>query len=162
MSGKLENIKLLILDVDGTLTDGGVYVTEDGKQFKKYNAKDGLGIRELVKSGFEVGIISHSMIAEMVTSRAKALGIQNCYVGMENKLKVLNGWCDTLNLKKEQIAYIGDDINDLEIMQAVGVSACPSDAHKRIMEIADIKLQRKGGEGAVREFIDEYLMDSIN
>jgi len=157
MSEKLENIKLLILDVDGTLTDGGVYVTEDGKQFKKYNAKDGLGIKELVKTGFEVGIISHSMISEMVTSRANALGIQNCYVGSENKVKVLEEWCLRLNIKKDQIAFIGDDINDLEIMQTVGVSACPSDAHSKIMQIADIILQKKGGEGAVREFIDEYL-----
>ena len=159
MSKKLEHIKLLILDVDGTLTDGGVYITEEGKQFKKYNAKDGLGIRELVKSGFQVGIISHSMVSEMVTFRANALGIQNCYVGMQNKLKVLDGWCDNLNISKEDIAYIGDDINDLEIMGAVGISACPADAHKKILEIADIKLQNKGGEGAVREFIDEYILD---
>jgi len=159
MSKKLEHIKLLILDVDGTLTDGGVYVTEEGKQFKKYNAKDGLGIRELVKSGFQVGIISHSMVSEMVTFRAKALGIQNCYVGMQNKLKVLDGWCDNLNISKEDIAYIGDDINDLEIMGAVGVSACPSDAHKKVLAIANIKLQNKGGEGAVREFIDDYILD---
>ncbi|MEQ9289204.1 MAG: HAD-IIIA family hydrolase [Cyclobacteriaceae bacterium] len=158
MGKKLENVKLLILDLDGTLTDGGVYVTQDGKQFKKYNAKDGLGIRELVKSGMQVGIISHSMISEMVTSRAKALGIQNCYVGMEDKLKVLDGWCERLQITRKETAYIGDDINDLGIMKAVGVSACPADAHKKILAISDIKLERNGGEGAVREFIDEYLM----
>lgn len=162
MSKKIENIKLLILDVDGTLTDGGVYVTDDGKQFKKYNAKDGLGIRELVKTGFNVGIISHSMVSEMVTTRANALGIQHCYVGMENKVKVLEEWCERLDIKKEQIAYIGDDINDLEIMQTVGVSACPADAHYKILQIANIKLQKNGGEGAVREFIDEYITDDIN
>lgn len=158
MGKKLENVKLLILDVDGTLTDGGVYVTQDGKQFKKYNAKDGLGIRELVKSGMQVGIISHSMISEMVTSRAKALGIQNCYVGMEDKLTVLDGWCERLQITRKETAYIGDDINDLGIMKAVGVSACPADAHKKILAISDIKLTRNGGEGAVREFIDDYLM----
>lgn len=158
MGKKLENVKLLILDVDGTLTDGGVYVTQEGKQFKKYNAKDGLGIRELVKSGMQVGIISHSMISEMVTSRAKALGIQNCYVGMEDKLTVLDGWCERLQIARKETAYIGDDINDLGIMKAVGVSACPADAHKKILAISDIKLTRNGGEGAVREFIDDYLM----
>lgn len=158
MGKKLENLKLLILDVDGTLTDGGVYVTQDGMQFKKYNAKDGLGIRELVKSGMQVGIISHSMISEMVTSRAKALGIQNCYVGMEDKLKVLDGWCERLQITRKETAYIGDDINDLGIMQAVGVSACPADAHKKILKISNITLKRNGGDGAVREFIDDYLM----
>ncbi|MFY0651885.1 MAG: HAD-IIIA family hydrolase [Cyclobacteriaceae bacterium] len=159
MKKKLMDIKLLILDVDGTLTDGGVYVAQDGTQLKKYNAKDGLGIRELAKSGFQVGIISHSLVSEMVTVRAKTLGIQNCYVGMESKLTVLDQWCEELSISRDQIAYIGDDINDLEIMQAVGISACPADAHKKIIAISDVVLEKKGGEGAVREFIDDYLME---
>jgi 3-deoxy-D-manno-octulosonate 8-phosphate phosphatase (KDO 8-P phosphatase) len=159
MNKKTDDIQLLILDVDGTLTDGGVYVTQDGTQFKKYNAKDGLGIRQLVKAGKQVGIISHSMVSEMVTARAEVLGIQNCYVGMEDKLVVLDQWCSELGISREQIAYIGDDINDLGIMQAVGISACPSDAHDKILAIADIKLSRKGGEGAVREFIDNYMLN---
>ena len=157
MTKRLEAIKLLILDVDGTLTDGGVYVTEEGTQFKKYNAKDGLGIRELVKTGVEVGIISHSMVSEMVMTRANALGIQNCYVGMEDKLVVLDEWCERLNIDRKEIAYIGDDVNDLSIMRAVGTSACPADSHEKILAVADIVLKKNGGQGAVREFIDEYL-----
>ncbi len=154
----LDSIKLLLLDVDGTLTDAGVYFTEEGKQFKKFNARDGMGIKLALKSGIEVGIISHSHITTMVTARAEMLGITYVYVGQESKMDVLNGWMEQLRLTLDQVAYIGDDVNDLEIMQAVGVSACPSDAVAAIKAIADIQLALKGGEGCVREFIDGFLI----
>ncbi|WP_421875442.1 KdsC family phosphatase [Marinoscillum sp.] len=155
---KADKIKMLILDVDGTLTDGGVYVMEDGKQFKKFNAKDGMGIRLAMKAGVEVGIISHSMVSEMVTSRANALKMKYYYVGEQPKLEVLDRWLEELNLSYEQIAFIGDDVNDLEIMQKVGFSACPSDSVKAIKEIATVTLSQKGGDGAVREFIEDYIL----
>ena len=154
-----KNIKFLIIDVDGTMTDSGIYVTEDGSQFKKFNAKDGLGIKMCVQAGIEVGIISHSATSGMILQRAKHLGIKHCYVGQEKKTDVLNRWIQELNIPKENMAFIGDDLNDLDMIQAVGYTACPSDAVAKIQQEVDTVLSKKGGEGCVREFIDRYLLD---
>ncbi|MCP4460596.1 MAG: HAD-IIIA family hydrolase [Cytophagales bacterium] len=155
---KFENIKLLVLDVDGTMTDAGVYILEDGSQFKKFNARDGLGIQRAMKAGIEIGIISHSLVTAMVEARANMLGLKYFYVGQASKVEVLEEWKQQLKISDDQIAYIGDDINDLEIMQKVGTSACPSDSVPAILEIADIQLSKKGGYGCVREFIDSYIL----
>lgn len=159
MHRKLENIKMLILDVDGTLTDAGIYILEDGKQFKKFNARDGMGMRMAMKANIDVGIISHSLVSEMVDSRANALGLKHWYVGTKEKSEVLAEWLDDLKIDPEHIAFIGDDINDLDIMSKVGISACPSDAVPAVISVVDIVLDLKGGEGCVREFIDNYLLD---
>ncbi len=159
MTINTKNIKLLILDVDGTLTDAGIYIMEDGTQFKRFNARDGMGMKEAMKAGIEVGIISHSAVATMVEERAHMLGLHYCYVGTEPKLSIYEKWMTKLKLKKEEVAYIGDDINDLDIMDAVGVVACPSDAVDAIKEIAHIVLKTPGGHGCVREFIDNYLLN---
>jgi len=153
-----QKIKLLILDVDGTMTDGGIYVLEDGSQFKKYNAKDGMGIKLAIKAGIEVGIISHSYSNEIVNSRANMLGMKYIYVGQEPKLKILQSWIAELKIAYSEVAFIGDDVNDLEIMQAVGHTACPADSVKEILAEADIVLESKGGYGAVREYVDNYLL----
>ena len=155
---KAKNIKLLILDVDGTMTDAGIYIMEDGRQFKKFNARDGIGIKLALQAGIEVGIISHSLVTEMVSVRAQMLGMKYTYIGQRPKLEVLEEWQNQLGLKDEEIAFIGDDINDYHIMQKVGFTACPADAVDQIREIADVILTKKGGEGAVREFIDTYLL----
>ena len=155
---KLPHIKLLVLDVDGTMTDAGVYIMEDGKQFKKFNARDGIGINEVRKKGLEVGIISHSLVTGMVEARANMLKLKYFYVGQEPKLHILEKWKAELGVIDDQIAFIGDDINDLDIMQQVGISACPSDAVPAIKKIANIQLQLPGGQGCVREFIDQYLL----
>ncbi len=152
------NIKLVLLDVDGTMTDGGVYVTEEGKQFKKFHARDGMGIKLLQKAGIQVGVISHSKSTGMVTTRADMLGMEHVYVGSRPKLEVLEEWRADLGLDLSEIAYVGDDVNDLEIMQAVGLSACPADAVEAIKVISTIQLTRKGGDGCVRELVDEYLL----
>ena len=156
---KNSSIKMLILDVDGTLTDGGVYIQEDGKQFKKFNAQDGLGIKLAIKAGVDVGIISHSSVTEMVTVRANMLGLKHFYIGQRPKLEVLEEWQKELNIRYEEIAYIGDDVNDLDIMEKVGFRACPANAISKIKEISDVVLTKNGGDGAVREFIDLYLLD---
>lgn len=152
-------IKLLLLDVDGTLTDGGVYVTASGDQFKRYNAKDGMGIKLAEKAGIKVGIISHSFVTEMVTTRAKDLGLKYVYVGQKPKMDILKSWMKDLNLDKQEVAFIGDDLNDKEIMQYVGQSACPADAVDQIKAISTIVLSKNGGHGAVREYIDNYLLN---
>lgn len=150
---------MLVLDVDGTMTDGGIYITEEGTQFKKFSAHDGLGIRLAMKAGVEVGIISHSLISEMVEARANALGMKYIYVGNREKINVLKDWMQELKLDLESIAFIGDDLNDLEIMHHVGFSACPSNAVEKIRKEADVVLTRSGGDGAVREFIDRFILD---
>jgi 3-deoxy-D-manno-octulosonate 8-phosphate phosphatase (KDO 8-P phosphatase) len=153
-----KNIKLLILDVDGTLTDGGIYIMEDGSQFKKFNSRDGMGIRLLQKAGIEVGIISNGKTTSMVQARADMLGMTRVYVGEAKKMDVLDAWMEEMGISLDQVGMVGDDINDLPVMEKVGLSACPADAVKAVREKADIVLQLKGGEGCVRELIDNYLL----
>lgn len=155
---KLDKIKLLVLDVDGVMTDGGMYYTESGDQFKKYNTKDGMAIQHLVKSNFQVAIISSGFKAEMVKSRAELLGIQRCYVGRDSKMQILEGYCKEMGIELENVALVGDDINDLEMIRKIGFSACPSDAVNAVKTQVDIVLSKKGGEGCVREFIDTYIL----
>ncbi|HET8860088.1 HAD-IIIA family hydrolase [Marivirga sp.] len=156
---QIKKIKLLILDVDGVLTDGGMFFTESGDQFKKYNAKDGMAIKALEGFGIEAGIISSAHKINMVKTRAEMLNIKHIYVGGEPKLNILLDWCEKLDIKLEEVAIIGDDINDLAVMKAVGFSTCPSDAVLKVKETVDLVLQTKGGQGCVREFIDFHLLD---
>jgi YrbI family 3-deoxy-D-manno-octulosonate 8-phosphate phosphatase len=155
---KIDKIKLLVLDVDGVMTDGGMYYTESGDQFKKYNTKDGMAIQHLVKNNFQLAIISSGFKTEMVKARAELLGIQRCYIGRDPKIDILKAYCAELQIDLENVALIGDDINDLEMIKAIGFSACPSDAVNVVKSNVDIVLSKKGGEGCVREFIDAYLL----
>jgi 3-deoxy-D-manno-octulosonate 8-phosphate phosphatase (KDO 8-P phosphatase) len=157
MSKSANRIKLVILDVDGTLTDGGIYILESGEQFKKFNAKDGLGVKLAVGRGLEVGIISHSTSHGMIAKRAQMLGIEKCYTGSAPKLEVLAGWCTELGIELTEVAFVGDDLNDLAIIGAVGLSACPADAMPEVREACDVVLGRNGGDGCVREFLDFHL-----
>lgn len=156
---KMRKIKLLILDVDGVMTDAGMFFTESGDQFKKYNAKDGMAIMALTKADFQVGIISSGFKLEMVKVRADLLKIQHVYVGRDPKMMILTDWCAKLGISLGEVAIIGDDINDLEVMQNIGFSACPADAVPRIKRQVDLVLQTNGGQGCVREFIDNYLLE---
>lgn len=157
LAKKLKGIKLLMLDVDGVMTDGGMYWTESGDQMKKFNTKDGLGIMDLTKKGFSVGIISSGFTHTMVQKRAELLGITRCYVGQEPKIDVLKSWCVELGITLQNVAIIGDDLNDLETMRNVGLAVCPADAVNEVKSICSLILSKRGGEGCVREFIDAYL-----
>tara|TARA_B100000508_G_scaffold55003_3_gene42655 strand:- start:20538 stop:21212 length:675 start_codon:yes stop_codon:yes gene_type:complete len=156
---KAKKIKLLILDIDGVMTDAGMFFTENGDQIKKYNAKDGMAVRALADTDITVGIISSGFKLNMVKDRADLLKIQKVYVGRDPKIQVLQSWCDEMDISLDEVGIIGDDINDLEVMKSVGFSACPADAVKIVKENVDLVLQLKGGKGCVREFIDYYLMD---
>lgn len=160
LAEKLTKIKLLILDVDGVMTDGGMYFSESGDQMKKFNTKDGMAIIHLTQGGFQVGIISSGFTGKTVQARAEMLGIQHCYVGRDKKIDILRSWCEKLNLSMDQVAIIGDDINDLNVMQHVGFKTCPSDAVEVVKKSVDLVLTKKGGEGCVREFIDNYLLNN--
>lgn len=150
-------IKFLALDVDGVMTDGGMYYSESGEEIKRFDTKDGRGIIELQKSGVQVGLISSGFKTEIIDGRAKTLGIKKVYVGLDAKLDILNLWCEELDIKLSQVAYIGDDVNDREIIKAVGFAGCPADAMNTIKSIVDVVLTRNGGQGCIREFIEEHL-----
>lgn len=151
------DIKFLGLDVDGTLTDGGMYYTESGEEFKRFDTKDGRGIIELQKQGVEVGLLSSGFKSKMIEGRANTLKIKRYYVGTDPKLGILEQWCKDMKIDLKQVAYIGDDINDRAIINAVGFTACPADAVPTIKDIVDVVLSNKGGYGCVREFIEEHL-----
>ena len=154
---KLKKIACLIVDVDGVMTDGGMYWSEQGDQIKKFNTKDGLGLMELTKKSFPVGIISSGFTQVMIQKRAELLGITHCYVGQKPKLEVLETWCKEWGITLENVAVIGDDKNDLPMMKSVGLAVCPADAVNEVKSISDIVLEKKGGDGCVRAFIDAYL-----
>ena len=154
---KVPKIKMLVLDVDGTMTDNGIYIDENGVESKRYNAKDGVGIYELIKNNILIGIISHSEKGDGIKSRASYLGISHCYVGNEPKDKVLLEWIKKEKILIEEVAFIGDDINDMSIIDVVGFSACPIDASDLVKNNVSLILESKGGYGCVREFSDLYL-----
>lgn len=156
---KLKEIKLLILDVDGVMTDGGLYFSDEGDHIKKFNAKDGMAIAQLTKRDFQIAIISSGFSGTAVKRRADLLGIQHCSVNKEPKLTRLEEICALLGINYHQVAMIGDDINDLEIFNVCGFSVCPSDAVQDVKNKADLVLNAKGGHGAIREFVDEYLLE---
>jgi YrbI family 3-deoxy-D-manno-octulosonate 8-phosphate phosphatase len=156
----LKKIKLLLTDVDGVLTDTGVYYSVSGEELKRFSLRDGMGVERLKKLvKIKTGIISGEN-SLLVRKRADKLEIEELHLGIKNKLKVLKKICKAKELEPEEIAFIGDDINDLEIIKEVGFSACPSDAMKDIKEVVDIVLENKGGHGAFREFA-EIIIEAI-
>lgn len=155
---KNTHIKLVVSDVDGVLTDAGMYYSESGDQFKKFNAKDGIGIRKLQESGREIALLSTGVNENLIRERAKTLKIQRVAVGKFDKLGTLEAWKNELGLDWSEIAFIGDDINDLTVIDHVGLFACPKDAIPAVHERSHIILEKNGGEGCVREFIDQYIL----
>ncbi len=152
-----QNIKFLVLDVDGVMTDGGMYYTESGDEFKRFDTRDGLAIKRLTKQEFPVGIISSGFLDALIKKRANLLGIHKVQTGPAPKLQTLERWCIDMDMDIKQVAFIGDDINDKEIIEKVGISACPSDAYEEIKKIVSVVLSKNGGKGCVREFVDLYL-----
>lgn len=153
---RLANVKLLALDVDGVLTDGGLYYTDSGEEMKKFNVKDGLGLKLIMQAGIVVAIITASS-ANATRHRAKRLGIPHVFVGVDNKLSVLRQLCEDLRFDLSQVAYVGDDINDLPIMGSVGCPLTVADAILANRERAIYVTQLAGGRGAVREICELLL-----
>lgn len=153
LNEKASKIKLLLTDVDGVLTDGGVYYSDQGEVMKKFSIRDGMGVERLRNQQIETGIITGEM-SESVAKRAQKLQITELHLGVKDKLAKLHEIMERKNLQAEQIAFIGDDVNDLAIMQAVGIAACPADALVIVKAIAHLICENKGGEGAFREFAE--------
>lgn len=153
----MTKIKLFATDVDGTMTDAGMYYTEDGIELKKFNFRDGMGFKLLREAGIKTAIIT-SETSAMVKKRADKLKVDYLSMGSWEKLDFVKNICKDLDITLDEVAYVGDDINDIELLQAVKYKACPNDAVKKVKEIEDIIiLENKGGEGAVREFIELLL-----
>lgn len=153
----MNKIKLFATDVDGTMTDGCMYYLENGLEIKKFNFKDGMGFKLLRDAGIKTAIIT-TEDSTIVTKRANKLKVDYLVMGTWEKLKAIEDICSKEGFSMDEVAYIGDDINDYELLNRVKYKACPNDAVKQIKSIDNIKiLQNKGGDGAVREFI-EYLI----
>lgn len=156
-------IKLFLSDVDGTLTDAGMYYGENGNELKKFNTRDGKGFELLHRAGIKTGIIT-SENTKIVENRAKKLKVDFLRQGIEHngKLEAVKRICQNENILLSEVAYVGDDINCKELLQSVGLAACPSDATQEIKDILNIiVLSKKGGDGAVREFA-EYVLGNYH
>ncbi len=149
----LEKVKLLVVDVDGTLTDAGMYWSEAGDQLKKFNTRDAKGLELVRKAGIEVAIMTTEDSA-IVVARAKKLGISLCFTGVVDKKPCLIDLINSRGLNSNQVAYIGDDVNDLECLQMAGFSSCPADAVSRVTSVVHHVSSFPGGAGAVRSVCD--------
>lgn len=157
---KLQAIKLIIFDIDGVMTDGGIYFTEQGETMKRFNANDGIGLKLIQHMGYEIVIISGRQSA-CLERRLLDLGIQNHFLGKSIKVESYFSCLEAFKIMPEQVAYMGDDINDLPVLEKVGFAACPNNAVSDVKAAVDWVSQANGGHGAVREFC-ELLLKTTN
>ncbi len=150
------DIKLVVTDIDGVWTDGGLYFDNHGNEFKKFNVRDGAATLLLRTLKIPICIIT-GKDTKIVKNRAKSLKIDYLYQGIDNKYSKIKGLCKKLNIKMSEVAYIGDDFNDVKMLRAAGISASPSNASDYIKKEATWTLNSRGGEGAFREFVEKIL-----
>ena len=153
---KLKRIKLLLLDVDGVLTDGCIIYNDNGAETKIFNVKDGLGIRLLMEAGIQVGIVT-GRTSKALYHRCNNLGISLIFDGVPEKTSVLELISEQTGLLAEEIAFVGDDLPDLPLLRRVGLSIAVADAHETVIENVDMVTSKKGGDGAVREVCEAIL-----
>ena len=153
---RLSQIQLLICDVDGVLSDGLIYLGNQGEEFKTFNTKDGFGIKALQNAGIAVAVIT-GRDSKIVAERMASLGVTHVYQGQSDKRHSFNSLLKDLNLKPEQVAYIGDDVVDLSVMELCGLGVAVNDAHPLVRQRADHVTQLAGGRGCVRELCDLIL-----
>ncbi|MDB5272135.1 MAG: family hydrolase [Chitinophagaceae bacterium] len=159
----IKKIKLFLSDVDGVMTDAGMYYTESGDEFKKFNTHDGMGFRLLREAGIKTGIITTEQ-TKIVERRAEKLKVDYLYQGKRDggKLVAAEEICKQEGIEWDEVAYIGDDINCYDLLTRVGLAACPANATDKIKAIPGIiQLSKSGGDGAVREFIDHYVLHQV-
>jgi len=152
----MPQITTFVFDVDGVLTDGTVIVFPDGQLVRKMHIKDGYALKTAIDKGYNVCIISGGT-NEGVRSRLRALGVTDIYLGVQNKIDQLDEYLDINNIKPEHVLYMGDDIPDYQVMQQVALAACPKDAVPEIQDISLYVSQKKGGNGCVRDVIEQVL-----
>lgn len=149
-------IKLVLTDIDGVWTDGGMYYDQTGNELKKFNTTDSAGVIFLRLLDIPLGIITGENTS-IVTRRAEKLKINHLFMGVKNKLEVAEKLCADLNISLKEVAYIGDDLNDALLLQAVGFSAIPANASTYMEKYSQRRLTKRGGEGAFREFVELIL-----
>ena len=149
-------IRLVIFDVDGVLTDGSLYLGNNGEEYKAFNIKDGLGMKMLMESGVEIGIIT-ARSSSLVAQRMESLGITHIYQGQHEKLPAYEQLIEKLGLEHEQAAYVGDDLIDLPLMRRTGLAVAVQDAHSLVKQHAHWQTPSPGGQGAARE-VCELIM----
>lgn len=152
----LPKIKTFIFDVDGVLTDGKILINSDGELLRSFDTKDGYAMKCALVKGFKIAIITGGR-NEAVRERFKELGIIDIYLGAHHKLDAYQDLMDNYDLNPEEILYIGDDIPDIPVMEKVGLGCCPADAASDVKAMADYVSHKKGGEGCVRELIEQVL-----
>lgn len=153
-------IKLVLTDIDGVWTDGGMYYDQTGNEWKKFNTSDSAGVVFLRLLEIPVGIVTGEN-TQIVQRRADKLKITLLYMGVMNKLAVVEKLCDEMQISLQEVAYIGDDLNDAVLLEVVGFSAIPANAPAYMEKFAQIRLTKSGGEGAFREFV-ELLLEKEN
>jgi 3-deoxy-D-manno-octulosonate 8-phosphate phosphatase (KDO 8-P phosphatase) len=153
---KLHHITTFIFDVDGVLTDGKIILHPSGEQLRTMNVKDGMAIRTALSKGYKIAIISGGKSKGLI-ERFKHLKIDDVYLGCDDKKDALKDFKHIHNIESKNILYMGDDINDLEVMKEVGLGSCPQDAVAEIKSIADYISHKNGGSGCVRDVIEQTL-----
>ncbi|NFF81661.1 acylneuraminate cytidylyltransferase [Clostridium botulinum] len=153
------NIRMLLTDSDGVLTDGGMYYSENGDEIKKFNTKDGMAFELLKKQGIITGIITGES-RELIKRRAEKMQVNELYMGVRDKLKVVKSLCEKYDIAMNQIVYIGDDINDIDVIKNVGIGCATNDAMKNVKKAANYITKAKGGQGVVREVAEEIFNNS--
>ena len=156
-----KNIKMVLLDVDGVMTDGSIYINQEGEFFKSFNVKDGLAIELLRSHNILVGVISGKASLALDT-RCQQLGFDEIITGCKNKLPALMGICSKYGITPKQIAFLGDDVLDIPIFEKVGLAVAPIDAHSLAIDSADWVSSIQGGKGMVREFVDLLLVTQLD
>lgn len=151
------SIELIVLDVDGTMTDSRITYSANGDEIKSFNVKDGLAIASWRRLGKQVAIIT-GRSSQIVARRAKELHIEHFYQGIHNKKEVLESLLEKLDLTMDNVAVIGDDLNDLQMLRAAKISFVPRDASAYVDKIATVVLSKRGGDGAVREMIEHLIV----
>lgn len=154
---RLMRIRLFATDVDGVLTDAGMYYGEAGDEWKKFNTRDGMGIKLLQRIGLITAIVTQER-TKLVARRAEKLTIPEVHQGVMDKVSLVREMAERHGLSMDQVAYIGDDVNDIETLKAVGFSGAPADAMPQVVAVVDFVSTKKGGEGAVREMIELILI----
>jgi 3-deoxy-D-manno-octulosonate 8-phosphate phosphatase (KDO 8-P phosphatase) len=152
----MNNIKCFVFDVDGVLTNSMLHVTTSGELLRQMNIKDGYVLKEALNQGFNICVISGGK-NEGVRERLRNLGVTDIHLGISDKVEVLKEFCDIYQIKMEEVLYMGDDIPDLYPMKLVGLPTCPQDACAEVKAISKYVSHQKGGEGAVRDVIEQVL-----
>jgi len=161
IKNKCKNIKLVVTDVDGVLTDGGRYYSNRGEMLKKFHTRDGMGVNILLRNNLKTVILTKEKSA-ITRKWAKDMNVSHIFEGFAKKELVLVQVCEKYKITLKEITYIGDDVNDIEVLKKVGLSAVPNDAANQAKEVADYTCAAKGGMGCFREIVDMILLSKFS